>query len=484
MTPPTLVDPPRRPRGRWRWLVLAVPLILLPLALAWLYLAEAGADDREVAAAVADVDRRDPGWRFEDLERQRRVPPDDQNAALQVIAVKRAMRGTWPARAPDGSAMLDDLANLEPQQQFNEEQLRELREELGRVKAALAKADRLADLPEGRYTIAWKLMAIDTNMDDLQQSREVAGMLRHEASRRAQDGDMDGACRAELALINAGRAIGDEYTLIPMLVRTAEVTMATAELERILAQGEPDEKSLAAVQLVLEREERETPAATVAAFRGERALTHRMLDAVERGELSLSAPGSGPPTLGERIGDVLNAGMVRHSHAIYLQYLTESVEAAHTPGPEQAARMDARVKELDALVRKDHRAVLAGLLLPGTAKLMLSVPRKLAWLRSAIAALAAERYRRAHGDWPGSLEALAPTYLPAVPADPWDGRPLRYKRLPDGVVIYSVGTDGADNGGHLDRKEPLAEGNDLGFRLWDVKSRRQSPPPPKEPDQP
>jgi hypothetical protein len=71
-----------------------------------------------------------------------------------------------------------------------------------------------------------------------------------------------------------------------------------------------------------------------------------------------------------------------------------------------------------------------------------------------------------------------------VPADPWDGRPLRYRRLPDGAVVYSVGADGVDNGGHFDRKEPLAEGNDLGFRLWDVKSRRQPPPEPKPPHQP
>ena len=40
-----------------------------------------------------------------------------------------------------------------------------------------------------------------------------------------------------------------------------------------------------------------------------------------------------------------------------------------------------------------------------------------------------------------------PLYLNAVPADPFDGQPLRFKRLSKGYVIYSVGSDGRDDGG-------------------------------------
>jgi hypothetical protein len=480
MQSPDLLDTPRRRLGGWRWLVLAGVLLMPLIGLAGLYFYESALNDREVAEAVADVDHRDPGWRFEDLERSRPTPPDEQNAALRVMAVRRRMPGGWPTPGAGGSVPLDNLvAELEPPQQFNAEQLRGLRAELERVKPALEEADRLADLPEGRYPVVWTLVTMDARLDDLQSSRSVADMLRHEASRRAQDGDMVGACREELALINTGRSIGNEYSLIPLLVRTSVLSVATAALERLLAQGEPDEQSLTAVQRLLEREDRETPAATVAAFRGERALTHRMLEAMERGDISLSSTGAAP-TVGERLGDVLNAGMVRHSHALLLRYLTDSVEAARAPGPEQQTRL----KELDAAYldldrRHDRRALLATMLLPGTRKVMASVPRKLSWLRSAVAAVAAERYRRAHGTWPESLEALVPEYLERVPADPYDGQPLRYRRLADGVVIYAVGPDGVDNGGHLDRKEPVAEGNDLGIRLWDVKSRRQPPPPPK-----
>ncbi len=33
---------------------------------------------------------------------------------------------------------------------------------------------------------------------------------------------------------------------------------------------------------------------------------------------------------------------------------------------------------------------------------------------------------------------------------PFDGKPLRYKKAAHGVIVYSVGEDGVDNGGNID----------------------------------
>jgi hypothetical protein len=97
--------------------------------------------------------------------------------------------------------------------------------------------------------------------------------------------------------------------------------------------------------------------------------------------------------------------------------------------------------------------------------------------RCAVVAVAVERYRLRHGVWPDTLGALIPELLPAVPTDAFDGQPLRYRLLSDGVVIYSVGADTKDDGGKLADDNPPADGTDLGFRLWDVLLRRQSPSP-------
>jgi hypothetical protein len=84
-----------------------------------------------------------------------------------------------------------------------------------------------------------------------------------------------------------------------------------------------------------------------------------------------------------------------------------------------------------------------------------------------------------------SLEALvADGLLQRVPADPYDGAPLRYRRHDDRVVIYSVAMDRQDDGGTFDGKAGMTRGTDLGFTLWDVAHRRLLPLPAAEPPAP
>lgn len=93
--------------------------------------------------------------------------------------------------------------------------------------------------------------------------------------------------------------------------------------------------------------------------------------------------------------------------------------------------------------------------------------------RVAIVALAIERWRRAHdGAPPAVLRALTPTYLSAVPDDPFTGSPLRYAVDNSGYVVYSVGVNRKDDGGDigewqpdLRQNYPPAPENDIGIRV-------------------
>jgi hypothetical protein len=68
--------------------------------------------------------------------------------------------------------------------------------------------------------------------------------------------------------------------------------------------------------------------------------------------------------------------------------------------------------------------------------------------RVVIAAIALKRYQLQHGNWPEKLADLSPEFLPSVPLDPVDGKPLRYRRNDDGTfLLYSIGENGVDEGG-------------------------------------
>ena len=89
--------------------------------------------------------------------------------------------------------------------------------------------------------------------------------------------------------------------------------------------------------------------------------------------------------------------------------------------------------------------------------------RTIAQLRTARVALAIERYRLASGRLPDALTDLVPTYLDAVPIDPFDGNELRYKKLVTGFVVYSIGEDLRDDGG---TEEPSRKTKEA--PTWDV----------------
>ena len=68
--------------------------------------------------------------------------------------------------------------------------------------------------------------------------------------------------------------------------------------------------------------------------------------------------------------------------------------------------------------------------------------------RMTITSIALKRYQLRHAKLPPDLNALVPEFLPQVPRDPVDGHPLRYQVTADDTfLLYSIGTDGVDNGG-------------------------------------
>jgi len=63
-------------------------------------------------------------------------------------------------------------------------------------------------------------------------------------------------------------------------------------------------------------------------------------------------------------------------------------------------------------------------------------------------AIALERYRLAHGEYPESLDALTPLFMEKILHDIINGQPLHYRRTDDGqFVLYSVGWNETDDGG-------------------------------------
>lgn len=88
-----------------------------------------------------------------------------------------------------------------------------------------------------------------------------------------------------------------------------------------------------------------------------------------------------------------------------------------------------------------------GILVPALSMVHRVEVRTIANDRNTLAAMAVERYRLKHDRLPNTLAELVPTYLDAVPIDPFDGQPVRYRQTDNGFVVYSIGSNLKDDGG-------------------------------------
>ncbi len=460
---PVPVSPPR---SRWPRRALALLGLAAVLAVVvGVYLYFDYARERDLRETIAEADRLDPGWRFDDLEAARAEVSNAENGAPLVLAAAARMPGRWPAPPPAGGPELEErLANLAPPERPDEADLKNLRAELAKVAAALDVARDLADRPRGRHTVAWSADLISTMMTHVQQTRDVARLLAFDARLRALDGDTEGALRSCRAALNAGRSLGDEPALISQLVRVSCARQGVRALEQVLAQGEASPKALEDLQRAL-AEEAEEPWELTGA-RAERAFYFQALGAMQNGKVNRANFGLRSSVLGPTGDNFIDRAQARACQAVYLHFDNQLVEIAKLPPENQAERLKALRPPPERLP-----LLLEALTRGEDGPWMVRAFQGKAELRCTAAALAAERYRLAKGRWPDGLDALVPDYLAAMPADPFDGRPLRLRRLADGIVIYSIGADGTDDGGRLDRKDPKAPGTDLGFQLWDADKR-------------
>jgi hypothetical protein len=422
--------------------------------------------DEHLLAAVARLDGVDPRWRFAALEEDRAQVPDDKNAAPLVL---KAALIPQPWRGPD----LDPLRERLRAGTLDENP----RAKLSTLGATLDVARKLAGFSRGRHAVAWNIDdPLLTELPHLAATDMVVGWLALDAAARAGEGHVDEALVSVRAALVAAHAIGDEPMLVSQMRRLQWQYDCAQALQESLRRGQGTDGPLFAVQTAL-ADEAAAPMLLTAA-RAERAGLHGLMTALAKGELTRADPDLLGVLRAAAVSRILGSVRLRKresleaTHAWLLEHTTKLVEIADMP-PE------AQLSPLTKLAATAEQAP------PGGAVMAKGLPLVEIWrtcqqaqamLRCAVVAVAMERYRLANGRWPDKVDEVVPKYLTKVPADPYDGKPLRYARHKDVVVVYAIGPDGKDDGGkpdelnHFDKKE----GFDVGFRLWNVEARHKA----------
>lgn len=410
------------------------------------------------------------------------LPPSEQNGAPAMLAALALlpppnfsnrppmMRHVAPGRAlvawREDPLPTADTTNVWPGLR-NEVERR--RATLARLRAALSKPALVVDV---NYLQGFSLM-----LPHLAQMKSAALWLTSSTlldlhERRADDAVVN--LEAAVRLVARSK---DEPLLISALVRLANSAIAGAATWELLQCPDVTEAHLAALQA--EWESVELGSQVEAAFRMERAMFRELLaemrssrQSAVRAATTLQPTSTALDELKELAKTaVRNPGQgIREIAIRYPAYWAWRWWGSYRDELAAMQSAQAAIAAAQAAGRaKDFQAALASLDVANS-QIQRRYPKAGSWFVSnplelnrsillrwraaetqralAVAAIALKRYERRHGRLPDTLEALVPEFCVALPRDPVDGQPLRYRRLPDGgFLLYSVGENGTDDGG-------------------------------------
>lgn len=349
------------------------------------------------------------------------------------------------------------------------------------VLVALSRFDEEIDLlhhaaaerPLTRFPIRYE-DGMQVLLPHLSPTRGVLRVLRLRSAAYLELGRNEEAFKDTQLALRITDSTKEEPLLISYLVRLALLRVSSTFVkEAIVRHGWNDEQLK---QLQAYFRQANALADYHKAMRGERTFANDLLEAMGRGEYSISELVSGgAASQNSSMKWILPMGWLRQNQR-YMAKMHEDITLpavdpkANRVFPEIIARGNKVVEQAKKGLPNPHN-MFAPLLLPA----VLSASKRTAELQTIVdqtmLACALERYYLANNkSYPDSLQDLVPKFVSSLPHDVITGAPLKYGRTANGFYrIYSTGWNGKDDG---DKAPPRGDSKkvDLDW-VWEYRGK-------------
>lgn len=473
--------------------------------------------EKQLENLINQIAAEDPQWHWDGQLAKRHELNSSDNSAVEIVELLKlttlretigmANRNEWGKAysqlySKESFEQYEEFVELHPNARLPEPMREKMQPlmEMAPMPEVLQRARKLRHYQAGRFDHTFKPLLMMSLLPDVQGTRAIGNLLAWDADWLVWKNKLPTALESIQSMLGICRSFSDDPFLISQLVRMALAGQAGKETMRLLAQSQtwkPDQ--LRALQSDFEREHELAKDVLERMLRSDRAVLDHDLQVVLQNKvtyLEISrmygrriAWSTGYAKIDEALVGLFpemvlgwgnRPGNLLKERYDLLRFYTQAVSWSRMPEHEWLSALDAWAMSGPYLTPFLRQFFFVSMLYGGSNDPLpeLMQLRKLAYaglksrarLRSISALLACERYRLENGGWPTNWEVLCPKYLKQVPVDPFTGQPMLLKLLPDGLVVYAIGDDGKDNGGHVLR---TTEGvpRDIGYRLWNVPQR-------------
>jgi hypothetical protein len=441
---------------------ILVPLAMLAVIVGGLYLWRAfrapfDALEQELRA----LKETGEPLRYEDI-----VPPVPAN--LNAAPIYRKAFGLLSNLSFNELQVLDEFRNGRPVE------VARVRQILKRCQPALALAKKASKLPHARW-INWQPNSLSIQFPHLLKLREIARLLVADALLRLHDGDVEGSTENLIALLRMAHQMSEEpfaenLTLSRVIFRLANQVLQAAlsrqvkispaqirQLQHLSSQWDGDQLLVRHHQLML--------VAFIDFFDWLRANPTTAREYLQNWSECCMFGCIVYPKGNLAVWVLPLHSQLASNEVILLRYHRRLLSIARKGEPydwKQFELIDRWAQRTTSYGFKSSRFEFAFLPLsfareftcPGdlfegivSGSLFRVIATAKALQRIFQVSLALHMFWQERDRYPESLSVLVPQYLPAVPKDPFDGKPLRYRLDSNGFRLWSIGKDLKDNGG-------------------------------------
>lgn len=423
----------------FRLLVVAVCLIILGMVRFAVWRVKLANDN---ARQIAEIHAAGLPTSGEEENNYYSAVPDSENAALKMAGAFVVMTNYSDQRS-------NEVASIKFPNRKGDLTTKEMELVAGYCAMnsnALTQAEEASRLGRGRYPIDLSLGA-HVSLKHLVLLKRLVQLDAFQIIVRAKN-----PTKEISTIIGMAHSLDEEPVLISKLVRIAMLKIAVAALEHRLNEDALSDSDMELLCKMFAEAAKTNQMAN--AFIGDRACFLSVFN-MKPDEIAQLAD-SDEERSSKRTKKLFAgfqyylgrfAGVFDLDKKIYLQVMATNIFLASTFPKSISPINDLAETTSRKFQNSRFRFTLSKMLLPPFRSAIAKEATSLSEVQTAQTALAVERFRLAHGKLPEKLDELVPQFLSNVPTDPFDSEPLRFKLMEKGYVIYSIGSDGEDNGG-------------------------------------
>lgn len=434
---------------RKRWIVLIVVALVAAAGGVFAYWASSRTSDglRHILDA-----RREAGEPVTYAEIQARRAPITGDGETVADVISRIAELVVASPGPTSQGVFGDGDGVigEFFDGISSEKIERSRKYLEARRPALLGLDAIANMEAGRFEISYEGNYIDAFISQAPPLRRILKLLLLDATIKLIDHDTEAAVAHVPLFFRIISPLVHEPDMIAQLTRMAAAQSSAKILQSGLRVGTLDDATLAN----MDEEFRSFLALYTMKWSlwGERA-----------GMLELHEARVGSPGLKRAILLVAFSGDKDKG----VGFLNSLIDTQDDP----AKLLRAAKKIKGDLVKLSKRHLVTKLFAESLPNYVRIHVQCLAVIRAIRLLIAVERFRLRNDRMPAALDELVPTYIDAIPIDPFDQTPLKLITRDAMLIVYSVGDDGVDDGGQVVPVEGKKRPRDRGFRLLPVADR-------------